>query len=166
MTTCALPAAAVSASAVAAAWARATATVSAPGFGGFIGELRRKGLDVVLVIDGTGSMRLIIDDVKAKMQQLVQSIHRLVPIARIGIIVFGGKGEKMDVQPLTLSPQKLIDFLNGIQAMGGGEWEEDTLGAVDYGDQQDGLEAVRQEGGGAGRRLAARAPRTSRRCSR
>src|SRR5271170_6631033 len=129
------------------------------GFGGFIGELRRKGLDVVLVIDGTGSMRLIIDDVKAKMQQLVQSIHRLVPIARIGIIVFGGKGEKMAVQPLTLSPQKLNDFLNGIQAMGGGEWEEDTLGAVDYGSrrlrhQQDGLEAVRQEGGGVGRRLA------------
>src|SRR5215470_14004862 len=99
------------------------------GFGGFIGELRRKGLDVVLVIDGTGSMKLIIDDVKAKMEQLVQSIHRLVPIARIGIIVFGGKGEPMKIQPLTLSPQKLSEFLNGIQAMGGGEWEEDTLGA-------------------------------------
>ncbi len=101
------------------------------GFGGFIGELRRKGLDVVLVIDGTGSMKLIIDDVKAKMMQLVQSIHRLVPIARIGIIVFGGKGEKMNIQPLTLSPQKLSDFLNGIQAMGGGEWEEDTMGACE-----------------------------------
>ncbi len=99
------------------------------GFGGFIGELRRKGLDVVIVIDGTGSMKLIIDDVKAKMMQLTQSIHRLVPIARIGIIVFGGKGEKMGIQPLTLSPQKLSDFLNSIQAMGGGEWEEDTLGA-------------------------------------
>src|SRR5277367_878095 len=99
------------------------------GFGGFIGELRRKGLDVVLVIDGTGSMRLIIDDVKAKMAQLVQSIHRLVPIARIGIIVFGGKGEARKILPL--SPQKLTDFLNSIQAMGGGEWEEDTLGAVD-----------------------------------
>src|ERR1700719_1043176 len=99
------------------------------GFGGFIGELRRKGLDVVLVIDGTGSMNLIIDDVKAKMAQLVQSIHRLVPIARIGIIVFGGKGEKMSIQPLTLSPQKLSDFLNSIHAMGGGEWEEDTFGA-------------------------------------
>ncbi|HVN27972.1 MAG TPA: hypothetical protein VMT64_05765 [Candidatus Binataceae bacterium] len=41
------------------------------GFGGFIGELRRKGLDVVVVVDGTGSMQLIIDDVKAKMGQLV-----------------------------------------------------------------------------------------------
>jgi hypothetical protein len=101
------------------------------GFGGFIGELRRKGLDVVLVIDGTGSMKLIIDDVKAKMAQLVQAVHRLVPIARIGIIVFGGKGEATKIQPLTLSPQKLSDFLSSIQAMGGGEWEEDTMGAVE-----------------------------------
>ena len=101
------------------------------GFGGFIGELRRKGLDVVLVIDGTGSMKLIIDDVKAKMAQLIQAIHRLVPIARVGIIVFGGKGEKTQIQPLTLSPQKLSAFLSGIQALGGGEWEEDTLGACE-----------------------------------
>jgi hypothetical protein len=101
------------------------------GFGGFIGELRRKGLDVVLVVDGTGSMKLIIDDVKAKMAQLVQAIHRLVPIARVGIIVFGGKGEKMNIQPLTLSPAKLSEFLGHIQALGGGEWEEDTFGAVD-----------------------------------
>ena len=72
------------------------------GFGGFIGELRRKGLDVVIVVDGTGSMQLIIDDVKAKMGQLVHAIHRLVPIARVGMVVFGGKGEKMNMQPLTL----------------------------------------------------------------
>ncbi len=102
------------------------------GFGGFIGELRRKGLDVVLVIDGTGSMKLIIDDVKAKMAQLVQAIHRLVPIARVGIIVFGGKGEAMQIQPLTLSPQKLNEFLNSITAKGGGEWEEDTFGACQH----------------------------------
>ncbi|HXW83757.1 MAG TPA: vWA domain-containing protein [Candidatus Binataceae bacterium] len=102
------------------------------GFGGFIGELRRKGLDVVLVIDGTGSMKLIISDVKAKMAQLITAIHRLVPIARVGIIVFGGEGEPRQVQPLTLSPQKLEAFLNSITAKGGGEWEEDTLGACQY----------------------------------
>src|SRR5208282_4740017 len=100
------------------------------GFGGFIGELRRKGLDVVLVIDGTGSMQLIIDDVKAKMGQLIHAIHRLVPIARVGIVVFGGKGEKMNVQPLTLNPQKLIDFLGNVHAEGGDEWEEDLAGGV------------------------------------
>jgi hypothetical protein len=100
------------------------------GFGGFIGELRRKGLDVVLVVDGTGSMKLIIDDVKAKMAQLVHAIHRLVPIARVGMVVFGGKGKHMDVQPLTLNPQKLVDFLSNLHAEGGDEWEEDLAGGV------------------------------------
>jgi von Willebrand factor type A domain len=100
------------------------------GFGGFIGELRRKGLDVVIVCDGTGSMQLIIDDVKAKMGQLVHAIHRLVPIARVGMVVFGGKGQKMNVQPLTLNPQKLVDFLNTVHAEGGDEWEEDLAGGV------------------------------------
>ena len=100
------------------------------GFGGFIGELRRKGLDVVVVVDGTGSMQLIIDDVKAKMAQLVHAIHRLVPIARVGMVVFGGKGKKMDIQPLTLNPQKLVDFLNSVHAEGGDEWEEDLAGGV------------------------------------
>jgi hypothetical protein len=100
------------------------------GFGGFIGGLRRTGLDVTIVIDGTGSMRLIIEDVKSKMKQLVLAIHRLVPTARIGIVVFGGRGEPIQVEALTLSPDKLLFFLNNIQAHDGGEWQEDTLGAV------------------------------------
>src|SRR5216684_208666 len=100
------------------------------GFGGFIGGLRRTGLEVTIVIDGTGSMSLIIDEVKAKMQQLVLAIHRLVPIARIGIVVFGGRGEPIQVVQMTVSPDKLIYFLNNIQAHNGGEWQEDTLGAV------------------------------------
>ncbi len=107
------------------------------GFGGFIGELRRKGLDVVLVVDGTGSMNLIIDDVKAKMGLLIRAIHRLVPIARVGIVVFGGKGEAREIQPLTLSSDKLQNFLSHITAKGGAEWEEDTLGAVEAAMPQD-----------------------------
>jgi hypothetical protein len=97
-----------------------------------VGWLRRQGMDVVLVIDGTESMRMILDDVKAKMGLLIQAIHRIVPIARVGIVVFGGRGEKMEVQALTLSPAKLENFLSHITARGGGEWEEDTFGACDF----------------------------------
>jgi len=100
------------------------------GFGGFISGLRHSGLDVTLVIDGTGSMKRIIDDVKDRMKQLVLAIHRLVPVARVGIVVFGGRGEPIQEQPLTVSPDKLLYFLNNIQAHDGGEWQEDTLGAV------------------------------------
>ncbi|MHB8382532.1 MAG: vWA domain-containing protein [Candidatus Binataceae bacterium] len=101
-----------------------------PGWGGFIGNLRRNGLDVVLVIDGTDSMRLVMADVKARMKVLVRMIHRLVPTARVGIVVYGGDGEPLDVQPLTLSPAKLNAFLSAIQTKGGGEWEENTYGAI------------------------------------
>jgi von Willebrand factor type A domain len=100
------------------------------GFSGFIGNLRRTGLDVVLVIDGTDSMRLVMEDVKARMTEMVRAIHRLVPTARIGIVVYGGEGEPIDVQPLTLSSAKLERFLTGIQTKGGGEWEENLAGAI------------------------------------
>jgi len=103
---------------------------SGSGFSGFIGNLRRKGLDVVLVIDGTDSMRLVMEDVKVRMTEIVRAIHRLVPTARMGIVVYGGEGEPIDVQPLTLSSAKLERFLAGIQTKGGGEWEENLAGAI------------------------------------
>jgi hypothetical protein len=96
----------------------------------FIYKLRRNGLDIVLVIDGTKSMDFVMADVKARMTQLVVRVRQLVPIARVGVVVFGGKGEPLDMQPLTLSTAKLQTFLSSIQAKGGGEWQENTLGAV------------------------------------
>jgi hypothetical protein len=96
----------------------------------FVDELRHKGLDIVLVIDGTKSMDFVMADVKARMTQLAVRVRQLVPIARVGVVVFGGKGEPLDLQPLTLSIAKLQAFLGSIQAKGGGEWQENTLGAV------------------------------------
>jgi hypothetical protein len=96
----------------------------------YISDLRRKGLDIVLVIDGTKSMDFVMEDVKARMTQLAVRVRQLVPIARVGVVVFGGKGEQLDIQPLTLSTAKLRTFLGTIQAKGGGEWEENTFGAV------------------------------------
>lgn len=96
----------------------------------YISDLRRKGLDIVLVIDGTKSMEFVMADVKVRMTQLAVRVRQLVPIARVGVVVFGGKGEALQIQPLTLSTAKLQAFLSSIQARGGGEWEENTLGAV------------------------------------
>jgi hypothetical protein len=96
----------------------------------YISELRHKGLDIVLVIDGTKSMDFVMEDVKARMTQLTVRVRQLVPIARVGVVAFGGKGEPLDMQPLTLSNAKLTTFLASIKAKGGGEWEENTLGAL------------------------------------
>jgi hypothetical protein len=75
-------------------------------------------------------MDFVMADVKARMTQLAVKIRQMVPIARVGVVVFGGKGEPLDMQPLTLSTAKLQVFLSSIQPKGGGEWEENTLGAV------------------------------------
>jgi von Willebrand factor type A domain len=96
----------------------------------FVDELRHKGLDIVIVIDGTKSMDFVMADVKARMTRLAVKIRELVPIARVGAVVYGGKGEPLDIQPLTISTAKLQSFLGSIQAKGGGEWEENTYGAV------------------------------------
>src|SRR5215472_13404523 len=108
-----------------------------PGSGGggvsfpwYITELRHKGLDVVLVIDGTNSMEFVMADVKARTAQLAVRVRQLVPVARVGVVVYGGKGEPLDIQPLTLSTAKLKTFLGSIQAKGGGQWEENTLSAL------------------------------------
>ena len=102
------------------------------GFPGFLLELRRKGLEVVLVIDGTGSMSLIIQDVKARMRELVAAIHQMVPTARIGIVVYGGKGDAIASQPLTLSPSKLVEFLRIDSRVGRRRMGEDVRGAVGF----------------------------------
>ena len=99
-------------------------------FGWFITGLRHKGLDIVLVIDGTKSMDFVMADVKARMTQLAVRVRQLVPIARVGVVVFGGKGDPIDMQPLTLSTARLQTFLGSITAKGGGEWQENTLGGV------------------------------------
>ena len=58
-------------------------------------------------------------------------IHRLLPRARIGVVVFRGKDERIAVEPFTLSSPQLETFLTAIKAENGGEWQEDTLAAVE-----------------------------------
>ncbi len=66
----------------------------------------------------------------ARMTAIVRTIHRLVPTARMGIVVYGGEGEPIDVQPLTLSSAKRERFLRGIKTKGDGQWKENLASAI------------------------------------
>ncbi len=103
------------------------------GFGDYVGGLRKVGLDVVLVIDTTDSMQFVIDAVKDKLSQLVASLQRMVPTARVGIVVYRDKGDDYVVKwtDLSFHTQKLQDFLAHITAAGGGDWEEAVKEALD-----------------------------------
>jgi len=100
-------------------------------FGKFIGGLRRRGLDVALVIDASGSMQNVIDEIKQGMIELVDDIRRLVPTARVSAVAFRDRGEDFVVRwsDLSFHGSKTKAFLSQIKAEGGGDWR-DAVGAA------------------------------------
>jgi hypothetical protein len=95
-------------------------------FGDFLGLLKRAGFDAVFVIDGSGSMQYVIDQARQKIARLVGVIQQLVPVARVGLVLYRDKGEEWTVRKsnLTFHASKLQGFLMGVEAGGGGDWEE------------------------------------------
>src|SRR5947208_1555299 len=57
-------------------------------FGRYVGSLRKVGLDVAIVVDSTGSMQNVIDDLKRRMDDLAATMQRLVPTARVGAVTY------------------------------------------------------------------------------
>jgi von Willebrand factor type A domain len=113
-------------------------------FGKYVGGLRKVGLDVAIVVDATGSMQNIVDQLKRKLADMVDHMQRLVPGARIGAVAFRDRDDdKVATAPrqsepfvvkwtdLTFNPKKVQSFLNGIVAEGGGDWEEAVKEGVD-----------------------------------
>ena len=100
-------------------------------FSTYLGLLRRAGLDVVFVIDATGSMGWIIEQVKTKITGMMDVIRKLVPTARLGLVAYRDRDEEYvtKLHPLTFRVGRLRQFLNGLEAKHGGDWEE----AVDEG---------------------------------
>ena len=115
----------------------------------------KAGSRLVMVVDCAGSMKVIVRDIGAKMLQLEQAIHRLVPIARIGLVVFAGKHQKRQVLPLNIFRRRTCrHLLQGTIGMDGGPWAGDMLAACRSGDHKHGMAAVREEGDRSYRRLA------------
>jgi len=106
-------------------------------FGNYVGGLRKVGLDVAIVVDATGSMQNIIDDLKRHLTEVVRTMQRLVPTARIGAVAYRDRDDdNVATAPrqsedflvkwtdLTFNSSKVQTFLGGIVAEGGGDWKE------------------------------------------
>jgi len=108
------------------------------GFGDFVGLLEKVGFDVVFLMDATDSMDFVIDPVKKELANLVDTIRKLVPNARVGLVLYKDKGEDFLVRKsdLTFHLEKLRSFIGNIQAGGGGDYEEAVM---------DGLKAATQQ---------------------
>jgi Mg-chelatase subunit ChlD len=105
-------------------------------FARYVEDLREAGLDVVFVVDATGSMAWAIDEVKNRIVDVVDWVRDLVPIARFGIVAYRDADDpqfEVSMQPLTYSATRLARFLAGLSAAGGGDLGEGVLAGLRVG---------------------------------
>lgn len=105
-------------------------------FAAYIQGMREGGLDVLFVVDATGSMGWVIDEVKARIIDIAAVVRSLVPIARFGIVAYRDKDDPEFVtksQALTYSTIKLQNFLGQLRAEGGGDMFEDVYDGIKVG---------------------------------
>jgi hypothetical protein len=113
-------------------------------FGRYVGSLRKVGLDVALVVDSTGSMQHVIDEMKRRLDDVAATMQRLVPTARIGAVAFRDRDDKkvataprrsedfvVKWSDLSFNGKKVKTFLDGIVAESGGDWEEAVKDGVE-----------------------------------
>ena len=105
-------------------------------FAAYIQGMREGGLDVLFVVDATGSMGWVLDEVKSRIIDIAAVVRSLVPIARFGVVAYRDKGDPGFVtkaQPLTFSTIKVQGFLGQLRAEGGGNMFEAVYDGIKVG---------------------------------
>lgn len=102
-------------------------------FGDRVGGLRRVGIDVALVVDATDSMQFVIDSVRERLSDLIESLQTMVDTTRVGIVAYRDRGEEYVTRwvDFSFSTSKLQGFLATLEAGGGGDWSEAVYEGVD-----------------------------------
>lgn len=102
-------------------------------FADYIQHLRQTGIDVVFVIDATGSMAWVHDRVRERIKALSQYVRNLVPLARFGVIAYR---DYQDPDFVTQISQPSFDvlkartFMSVLDANGGGDVPEAVTEAL------------------------------------
>ncbi len=102
-------------------------------FGRQVRHLRSKGLDVVFLFDSTSSMSGALGEAKQSIGWMVRVLQTLVPSFRLGIATYRDYGDEyvVRVENLTDERYRLMTFLDGIRAAGGGDIEEAVLAGIE-----------------------------------
>ena len=101
-------------------------------FGYHVADLRRKGIDLVLVLDATGSMAPVIQSTKRRIVTVMDGLRRVVPDLRARIVAYRDRGDVFLTlgSPLTHDARVLEDFLACIPAAGGDDPQEAVLAGL------------------------------------
>ena len=86
-----------------------------------------RDLDLVFVIDTTGSMRHELADMQANLIGVINILNRLSSSLRIGVVAYKDRGELYLTRDFPLQPMEsaqvgqILDFVRGLEASGGGD---------------------------------------------
>jgi hypothetical protein len=86
-----------------------------------------RDLDLVFVIDTTGSMRREIADMQANLIGVINILNRLSSSLRIGVVAYKDRGEAYLTRDFPLRRMEgaqvvqILDFVRGLEASGGGD---------------------------------------------
>ncbi|MEZ0229109.1 MAG: DUF4159 domain-containing protein [Planctomycetota bacterium] len=89
-------------------------------------ECDPRPLDVVVVLDSTGSMTGAIDACKKRIQRILEILRENAPRVRFGIVTYRDHGDEYLRKGIELCEEfpKVVAFLKTIQANGGGDTPE------------------------------------------
>lgn len=111
------------------------------GFRRAVTGLRESGLEIVFVLDSTGSMGPVLDATKRRLVRMLEALHALVPDARVGIVTYRdrGPGEAYVTRNLELQRDlyRSLNFMQTVVAAGGGDRPEAVLEALQTAIDQD-----------------------------
>lgn len=91
-------------------------------------------VDLVFVVDATGSMGDDIDAVRADMQSIMASLTATNPDRRIGIVVYRDVGDEFvskTVLSLSEDEQAIVDAIGSVEVDGGGDTREHVYAGID-----------------------------------
>lgn len=114
-------------------WERQSARERPPdAFRYHVEDLRGRGIDLVLVLDATGSMAPVIQAAKRRLAAVAAELRRIVPDLRVRIVAYRDRGDAFltVASPLTHEMRVLEDFLSCIPASGGGDAPESVLAGL------------------------------------
>ncbi len=102
------------------------------GFGDVVQGMRKVGIDLALVIDTTGSMQSVIEDVKREVRGFIGDLQEMVPASRVAVVAYRDKGEEYVTKWVDFSYKtaKVQGFVDGLRADGGGDYEEAVKQAI------------------------------------
>ena len=104
----------------------------------YLKELRKRGLDVIITFDSTGSMSAAIHDLKQKLLRISTKLIELVPNARVSLCTYRDHGDAYVVKgiPLTNKIPNLLNFMHTTGAGGGGDAPEAVLEGLQWAREQ------------------------------